>query len=130
MNVFAQWLDGQMRERNWSYNELARRAGVSSASVSMVMTGQQKPGVDFCRGVAGALNQAPEHVFRLAGLLPRKAERDEVVDEILWYFEQMTPESQAHFRLIARAFVEEGGGEAGMAPEAGSVRQAHDGAPA
>jgi transcriptional regulator with XRE-family HTH domain len=109
MRPLVQWLATELEQRRWSYNELARQAGVSSAAVSMVMTGQQNPGVDFCRGVAKALNAPPERVFRLAGLLPHRPERDELVDELLFYYDHMTPESQAHFRLIARAFAEGSG---------------------
>jgi transcriptional regulator with XRE-family HTH domain len=116
MDAFIRWLEGELHQRNWSYNELARQAGLSSASVSQVMTGRQKPGLDFCRGVAEALNVPPERVFRLAGLLPPRPQRDDVIDEILFYYDQMTPQAQAHLRVIARAFAE-GGGRIGEGEE-------------
>jgi len=108
MNPFVRWLEAELHDRHWSNNELARQAELSSASVSQVMTGRQQPGLDFCRGVAEALNVPPERVFRLAGLLPPKPQRDEVIDEILFYYDQMTPQAQAHLRMIARAFAEGG----------------------
>jgi transcriptional regulator with XRE-family HTH domain len=113
MNAFAEWLENQVRMRGWSYNELARQAQVSSAGVSQVMTGRQKPGVDFCNGVATALRVPADSVFRLAGLLPAAPERDERVDEILFYYDQMTPQLQENLRIIARAFLEASEGEQG-----------------
>lgn len=107
MNDFTQWLTERIRENGWSNNELGRRAGLSSAAVSLVMTGRQKPGLDFCRGVAVALDEPPEKVLRLAGLLPPRSEQDERIDEILFHFDRMTPRAQEHFRLIARALAEE-----------------------
>jgi transcriptional regulator with XRE-family HTH domain len=106
MSAFAKWLEHQLDLRSWSYNELARQAGVSSAGVSQVMTGRQKPGVGFCKGVAAALKIPADKVFRLAGLLPEVPERDERVDEILYYYDQMTPQMQENLRIIARAFLE------------------------
>lgn len=34
------------------------------------MTGRQNPGLDFCLKVAQALDETPDRVLRLAGLLP------------------------------------------------------------
>ncbi len=106
MSAFAEWLDDQLDLRSWSYNELARQAGVSSAGVSQVMTGRQNPGVGFCKAVAAALKVPADKVFRLAGLLPEAPERDERVDEILYYYNEMTPQMQENLRIIARAFLE------------------------
>ena len=106
MSAIVSWLHSELNARAWSYNELARRAALSSAGVSQVMAERQNPGVDFCRGVARALNEPAVKVFRLAELLPPEPERDETVDEILHYYALMTPQSRAHFRVIARAFAE------------------------
>jgi transcriptional regulator with XRE-family HTH domain len=104
----AEWLVARLQERGWSNSELGRRAGISGAMVSYVVSGQQNAGVAFCRGVAAALDEPPERVFRLAGLLPAREEREELVEEILFFFDRMTPEGQEHFRRIARALAEGG----------------------
>jgi transcriptional regulator with XRE-family HTH domain len=106
MSAIVGWLQSELSARGWSYNALARRAGLSPAGVSQVMAGRQNPGVSFCRGVAQALNEPAVKVFRLAGLLPPEPERDETMDEILHYYALMTPQSRAHFQVIARAFAE------------------------
>jgi transcriptional regulator with XRE-family HTH domain len=103
MCVLVEWLQGQLQARQWSNNELARQAGLSSSGVSQVMTGVKKPGLKFCFGVAEALNEPPEKVLRLAGFLPKVPARDEEIEEIAYHYSRMAPAAQKHFRIIARA---------------------------
>ena len=70
MDDLITWLNSEMEERGWSNNELARRAGLSSGGVSLVLSGSRKPTHGFCVAVARALREPPEKVLRLAGLLP------------------------------------------------------------
>jgi len=77
------WLNVQVEERAWSFRELGRRSGLSSGTVSAVMTGRAFAGWDFCAGVAGALDVEPDYVFRLAGLLPRLPESVQEEKEVL-----------------------------------------------
>lgn len=67
---FATWLMREIETRGWTNAELARRAGISAASISMVVSGQKGVGLDFCLGVSRAFGQPPETVLRKAGLLP------------------------------------------------------------
>lgn len=77
MNELINWLNAKMKENNLGNNELARRAGVSPATVSIVLSGQHQPSFDFCVGVARAFNVPPEKVLRLAGLLPSVQDADD-----------------------------------------------------
>ncbi len=70
MTTFTEWLNERLENIGWSYNELARRAGLSSGGVSLVMTEARRPGPEFALGVARALRIPPERVFRKAGILP------------------------------------------------------------
>ena len=70
MTEISEWLSQQLEERGWSSSELARRAGVSQSSVSNVLTGKQIPGLEFCKGVAQALDLRAEELLRRAGHLP------------------------------------------------------------
>jgi transcriptional regulator with XRE-family HTH domain len=106
MSELVSWLAEQLDGRGWSYSELARRADLTGAAISVVMREKQNAGPTFCRRVAEALGVPPEKVFRLAGLLPDEPEQDEVVEELLFHFQRMTPEAQEHFRRIARALAE------------------------
>jgi transcriptional regulator with XRE-family HTH domain len=116
MSALVDWLGDELHGRRWNYSELARQAGLSAASVSQVMSGRQNPGLQFCFGVAGALDEPPEKVLRLAGFLPLRPERDEALEEILFHYARMTPEGREYFRLIARAM-----GNAGHVVQAGST---------
>lgn len=67
---FNIWLIKEIETRGWSNSELARRAGVVPSTISMVLSGQNRPGFDFCVKVARALQMPPEMILRRAGLLP------------------------------------------------------------
>ncbi len=66
---FAEWLLSMIEGRGWSQNELGRRAGLSNATVSRVISGVRGPGPQFCQDVARALQVPEEIVFERAGLL-------------------------------------------------------------
>ena len=70
MTEIDKWLERQLQERGWSSSELARRAGISQSAVSNVLTGKQIPGLEFCKGVASALDLRTEELLSLAGHLP------------------------------------------------------------
>lgn len=73
VNGLFNWIDDELNKREWSYSELARRAGVSQSMVSMVRNGQRGITAEFCAAIARALGENPEKVLRLAGLLPASA---------------------------------------------------------
>ena len=83
MDEFREWLASELKKRAWSSSELARRAGISQSSVSNVLGGKQVPGLEFCKGVAKALDMPADRLLRLAGHLayvpPPVAEEQEAV---------------------------------------------------
>lgn len=60
----------EVKQRGWSYRELARQAGISQSLISKTLSGKMPPSADFCIKVAHALEESPETFLRLAGLLP------------------------------------------------------------
>jgi transcriptional regulator with XRE-family HTH domain len=70
MSELNDWLHEELNSRAWSYSELARRAGISQASVSNVLKSKQTPGLEFCKGMAVALDTPLDRVLRMAGHLP------------------------------------------------------------
>lgn len=70
MNNLAVFITTELEQRGWSMRELGRRAGVSHAQISYVVSGSAKPGADFCLAIARAFQVPPEQVLRLGGLLP------------------------------------------------------------
>jgi transcriptional regulator with XRE-family HTH domain len=70
VNEFVDWLIAEMDRRGWNNSDLARAADVVPSTVSMIISGQKKPGWEFSKGVARALGLPPDFVFSKAGLLP------------------------------------------------------------
>ena len=69
-NKLFSWVNSEAEKREWNYSEVARRAGISHSSLSLVLSGQRNITFDFCAAVAKAFGERPEKVFRIAGLLP------------------------------------------------------------
>lgn len=81
---FVEWINEQNTKRGWTNNELARKAKLASSTVSMALSGQTKPGLDFCVGVARAYGVPPEKVLRIAKLLPIAADvEDEEIQRLI-----------------------------------------------
>lgn len=104
---FAEWLVNQVETRDWSYAELARRAGVSGAMVSLVVNEQKNPGSEFCSGIARALDIPPETVFRKAGLLPSQPDKSERAELALYLFDRLSLAQQQTALTIIRSLLEQ-----------------------
>ena len=66
----TRWLNLEVERRSWTREVLNQKAGLSPGTVDRVLAGQATPGWEFCLKVSWALNESPEKLFRLAGLLP------------------------------------------------------------
>ena len=67
---FIAWIENELQIRNWRQADLAKRAHLDSAAVSMLISGRRKPGEVTCKAIANALGYPTEYVMRQAGLLP------------------------------------------------------------
>lgn len=94
MNDFISWLNEQLSERGWGYNELARRAGISGAAISHIMTQRKTPGYDVCMGIARALGEQPETVLRRAGLLPSLPPEVDREREVVGLFRRLSEDAR------------------------------------
>ncbi len=74
---FSGWLQGELDKREWTQADLARKSDLSRAAVSQVISQNRKPGPEFCRAVAKALELPEEFVFRKAGLLSPQPDKPE-----------------------------------------------------
>jgi transcriptional regulator with XRE-family HTH domain len=99
---FAEWLNAELRNREWSQAELARRAGVSRAAISDIASGKHKIGKDVATGIARAFKMQPVTVFRAAGILPPEPEYVPLLDEWNAVFYELTPDEQEELLDIAR----------------------------
>jgi transcriptional regulator with XRE-family HTH domain len=66
---FIAWLQGQMKEREWSNADLSRQSGISQAQISNVLNEMRDVGPEFARGIANAFGLPQRSVFVLAGLM-------------------------------------------------------------
>lgn len=92
METFSDWIERQLKERNWRPADLARAAGITDAALSRILSGTRNPGPDVCQAIAQALNEPPEKVFRLAGLLPPLPPGDGDVEEITEIARRLAPD--------------------------------------
>ena len=104
---FITWLNEELERRAWSYNELARRAGMSGANVSRVINGQQAITFDFCAAIARPLGKRPEELFRMAGLLPsiRGSGGEISEEEFLELLPLLSPEQRRNLRQYAEFLI-------------------------
>jgi transcriptional regulator with XRE-family HTH domain len=87
-------------------NELARQASISSAHMSNVLNEKQKPGFDFCIGVARALGVPEIEVFQRAGLLsPAPPTDTPALDTLLREAARLSAARQEELLRLARAMV-------------------------
>ena len=89
------WLSNELKQQGWSYRELGRRADISNALVSRIMTGDMPPSADFCIKVAQALGESPVLVLVLAGILPPQApDDDSTLQETVELLRNLPPEQR------------------------------------
>lgn len=74
--TFGDYLREQISRRRreegrvWTQNELARRSGISSGGISMIVNGKVLPDATTLKRIAKALRVSVEEVFEAAGVLP------------------------------------------------------------
>lgn len=105
METLERWLLKELRQRGWSQSELARRAEVSTAQVSRVLSGTSDPGYRFCYRVAHALGVPEEQLLRMAGLAEELPKNDTARSwqEFREVFEMLSRESRKNLLSQARA---------------------------
>jgi len=93
-NTFSDWLLAELEKREWSQSDLARRAKVSNAAISDVLSGRRNVGRNLAASIAEGLKLPIEDVYREAGILPKAKEtaQDQWVRRIEHKLEQITDE--------------------------------------
>lgn len=98
---FIAWLDAELAQRQWSYSQLARRAGLAHSVFSRARAGAA-PGWRSCRAIAEALGAPPEEVLRRAGLLPPIPADQAEFEQFRRLLAQLSPEDREELLEIAR----------------------------
>ena len=88
---FRAWLSHELKQRSWSYRELARRANISNSLISRTLTGDIPPSADFCIKVAQSLSESPEKLLRLARILPSLPSSEDATLQELWELARNLP---------------------------------------
>jgi len=89
---FVKWLLGEMEVRDWSQSDLARKADVSHARISQILSGDT-PGTKILTRIARALHVPKEEILRQAGILPplpTNGEKREAV-KMMELFDRLAP---------------------------------------
>jgi transcriptional regulator with XRE-family HTH domain len=105
---FIEWVNNEMRKKNWSIRQTAKASGLSPALVSITLSGE-KPTFNTCAGLAEAFNVSPNYVFQLAGLIEEQ-KRDELSDEAEFLMSQLSPYQRQLAVKFIRVLAEEKGG--------------------
>ena len=100
-NAFVAWLEAELEQRQWSFNQLARRADLSHSMLSRVRAGSP-PTWSVCYAFSTALNLPPEQVFRQAGLLPPIPAGQAEYEEFRYLLAQLSEEDRQELLEIAR----------------------------
>ncbi len=74
--MFAEWVNAQMKAREWNQAELAKQTGMSGAQVSRVLSRASGPGLEFCHKIAKAFDVPLEVVLQQAGLATESAQKN------------------------------------------------------
>jgi transcriptional regulator with XRE-family HTH domain len=101
-DILATWITKKTEEHGWSLRELGRRAEISHATISNIVSGKSKPTFEFCLGIAKAFGEQPERVFRMAGLLTPEPGPGKGEDQLIAAFRQLSPQQQQFLIASAR----------------------------
>lgn len=101
------WIDQEIKQKNWSRRELARRTGLSTSLVQKILKGERNPSTEFCIKVAQALGESPEKLLRMAGILPEILEDETLVNEVVELLRTLTPDQKMEALKYVRYLVRE-----------------------
>lgn len=102
MEEFREWLEMQLKKRDWQPADLARRAGLGNSTITRILNDTRRAGPEVCVAIARALGERPEMVFRLAGLLPPEPQPAQDEDNLLDAFRRLTCEEQNFLLRLLR----------------------------
>jgi transcriptional regulator with XRE-family HTH domain len=103
MTAFTEWLEQELKNREWRPADLAREARLGDATLSRIINGVRNPGASVCRAIAAAFVIPPEEVFRHAELLPPGDGTQETTKLPDWLFRQLKKYGWSHGELARRS---------------------------
>lgn len=67
MEKLQRWLKEQCEANNWSWREASIKAQLNPGSLSAIITGGQRPGLETCKALAKLFRVSPILVLQMAG---------------------------------------------------------------
>jgi transcriptional regulator with XRE-family HTH domain len=104
---FTEWVTRELRRRDWIQADFARHSGLSTATVSNVLSGKERPGLKFLEGTVQAFGyELADTILTEIGL--RYPDPPEVADrrEANRLFARLSDEEQEMLLTQMRALVE------------------------
>lgn len=99
-NELLVWVKKQLKVRDVSERELARRAGVSNTMVSNIL-GERRPiTFDFCKVVSKGFDEPIWNVLQMAGFIddvPKSLTETEEIKKIITKYNKLSPEGKKEF---------------------------------
>lgn len=103
---FADWLEQQLKLRDWSPSDLARAANVFPGTITRILNRERNAGKKVARSIAAALKLPEEEVFRRAGLLsPRPQVHDLYFENLSNLWPSLSTWKKRDLVLQARASI-------------------------
>jgi transcriptional regulator with XRE-family HTH domain len=103
MTTLVDYLEEQLQRRSWRPADLARAAGVPDATISHILNGSRRAGPEVCNAFARALDEPPEKIFRMAGLLPPVQHSVEEEREAVFILRTLPPDMRAVAMRLLRS---------------------------
>jgi len=97
----AEWLVRGCEERNWSWNEACRKAGLAENAISKIVNGQGRAGLKSCYGFARAFGVPLATMLELAGIEKPRA-RGSTVPELMSLIDVVAEQPQELQHIVAR----------------------------
>ena len=102
VNDFPEWLQSELDKRGWKQADLVRRSHINGGLLSQVLSGQRRPGMEFCKGIALGLGLSDIEVLRRSGLTDEKPKFGPIVESAATMLNDLGEEDQEEVRAIVR----------------------------
>lgn len=104
---FVDELLSELKIRDWSVNQLAKRSHISPGYIGRVIRGERTIGTDACRAIARAFGKNENEYLALAGLAAPGPVPSDVRDRVRQQLDQMSEEQLKVVERTARALLAE-----------------------
>ncbi len=104
---FRIWLSDELKHRNLSLSDLARRSNITRSHISRILSGDRTPGMNTLVAIARALSLPEEDMLRHAGMLAIKNNEIEGESELIELYKKMNTDNRHKILGISRLFVDD-----------------------